>query len=282
VDAADEDDKENAQNSASAAASAAMIPPSLKRSKETVMTVLTQPVHASQFRLDALTASVLDPLQELLGQKRYFLSDTQVSSLDCLALGYLALFLYPNLPQSWLADTMRRKYAKLCGRVDDLRGRFFGCPIPTYDPRAANQETNTQEQEDVGTAHHAVLPWAAAESGGVFQNGSLLLENVMDTLPLNYIPKASRTSGVTSNTQATNPESTTPHPGLNSQVLAITAGASAMLGYLLYAGFSPGEEQKKTSSLRDLGEAGAILSGIADYSATGQGHPSPQDRSSSE
>ncbi|KAH0548335.1 hypothetical protein GP486_007983, partial [Trichoglossum hirsutum] len=280
VDDAADDSEENAQTSAAAAASASLIPPSLRRPKETVVTVLTQPVHASQFRLDALTVSVLDPLQELLGQKRFFLSDTQASSLDCLVLGYLALFLYPDLPHSWLADTMRRKYAKLCDYVNDLRGRFFGRPITTSSFREgeANQETNKRGQEDaIGAAHYTVLPWATAENRGISQTGSLLLENVMDMPPLNYIPKASQTGGITNSTRAKNPGSSTnataPHLGLSSQAFAITAGVSAVVGYLLYTATSPGEEQEKTSSLRDMGEAGAILSGISNYSTTEQNHP---------
>ncbi|KAH0543109.1 hypothetical protein FGG08_002535 [Glutinoglossum americanum] len=272
--------------STSAAASASLIPPSLRHSKETLRTVLTQPVHASQFRLDALIASVLDPLQELLGEKQFFLSDTQVSSLDCLVLGYLALFLYPDLPQSWLADTMRRKYARLCGYVSGHHGRFFGCPITIHDFRIANHEVKLQELDGSRAAHYTVLPWATPNTGGFVQISSLLLESVTDLLPLNHIPKINRTNGTTGGIHTTNADSDSVgivprNWALSSQVLATVAGVSAALGYLLYAGLSQGERQEKTS-LRDLGEAGAILSGIVDYRATAQEQRPPENGSSSD
>ncbi|KAI9768735.1 MAG: hypothetical protein M1840_004730 [Geoglossum simile] len=261
-------EKGTSQASASAAA---QIPQSLKRPKETVTTLLTQPVHASQFRLDALMTTVLEPLQELLGEKRFFFSDKQISSLDCLVLGYLALFLYPDLPQSWLADTMRSKYAKLCGYADDLRGRFLGCPITIHDFRIANQKSSLQGREDSRALHYTVLPWVKPEKRGFSQVGSLLLENIADSLPLSqHLPKANRTNITTSDVQAKGPEPSNNGSGLGRtpkpQVLAIAAGVSAALGYLFYVGLSIGEKQK--TSLHDLGEAGAILSGMEGYNAT--------------
>ena len=257
-------------SAAISAAAAAQIPQSLKRPKETVTTLLTQPVHASQFRLDALMTSVLEPLQELLGEKRFFFSNKQISSLDCLVLGYLALFLYPDLPQSWLADTMRSKYTKLCGYVDDLRGRFLGCPITIHDFRIANPKSNLQGQEGNRTLHYTVLPWVAPEKRGFSQVGGLILENIIDSLPLaKHLPKTNQTDVTTSDTQVKDPEPSNNGNGLgqasNSQVLAIGASVSVALGYLFYVGLSIGEKQK--TSLRDLGEAGAILSGIGEYNA---------------
>jgi sorting and assembly machinery component 37 len=277
-------EKGTSQAPASAATAAAQIPQSLKRPKETVTTVLTQPVHASQFRLDALMTSVLEPLQELLGEKRFFFSDKQISSLDCLVLGYLALFLYPDLPQSWLADTMRSKYSKLCGYVDDLRGRFLGCPITIHDFRVANQKSCLQGREDNRALHYTVLPWVTPEKRGFSQVGSLLLENIIDSLPLaQHLHKANRTYVTISDTDVKDPKSSSDGNGLdrasNSQVLAIAAGVSAAVGYLFYIGLSIGEKQK--TSLRDLGEAGAILSRIGDYNAITKEQPASRGDSSS-
>ncbi|KAI9780152.1 MAG: hypothetical protein M1839_006989 [Geoglossum umbratile] len=282
IDAPNE--KGTSQASASTATLAAHIPHSLRRPKETVTTVLTQPLHASQFRLDALMTSVLEPLQELLGEKRFFFSDKQISSLDCLVLGYLALFLYPDLPQSWLADTMRSKYAKLCGYVDDLRGRFLGCPITIHDFRIANQEASLQGRGGNKTLHYTVLPWGTPGNRGFSQVGNLLLENIADSLPLvQHLPRSNRPNGTTGGDRVKDPNSgdngNAPRQALNSQALAITAGVSAALGYLLYAGLSRGETQK--ASLRDLGEAGAILSGIGGYNAITKEQPLPPRSNSS-
>lgn len=76
-------------------------------------TVLSSPEHATRFKLDALANSCLLPLAELLDDKDYMLGTSQPTSLDCLALGYLALMVYPALKQNWLQDTMKTRFPKL-------------------------------------------------------------------------------------------------------------------------------------------------------------------------
>ncbi|KAI4269069.1 MAG: hypothetical protein L6R38_007608, partial [Xanthoria sp. 2 TBL-2021] len=68
--------------------------------------------HAARFRLDRLAEGLLGPLNDLLKGKQYLLSDEEkrMTSLDCLALGYLALAMVPEVPQPWLSNKMKQKY----------------------------------------------------------------------------------------------------------------------------------------------------------------------------
>lgn len=80
-------------------------------------------------RLDAAVAEVLDVLEDLKAEKRWFLGESPdnsgLTTLDCLAFGYLALMLVPELPRPWLRDSMRRKHEGLCSFVDDMRSTCF-------------------------------------------------------------------------------------------------------------------------------------------------------------
>ncbi len=72
-----------------------------------------------------------EPLNKLLDGKRYFLSNEEgeMTSLDCLALGYLALALVPDVPQSWLKQMMKRKYPDLCRFVDEGARECWGLDL---------------------------------------------------------------------------------------------------------------------------------------------------------
>ncbi|KAF3045583.1 hypothetical protein E8E12_010210 [Didymella heteroderae] len=77
--------------------------------------------YAAKFRLDAVSNELLEPLSDLLGNNKYLLGTLQASSLDCLAFGYLALMLYPAVPQAWLKETISTKFSGLATYVQRLR-----------------------------------------------------------------------------------------------------------------------------------------------------------------
>ena len=70
-----------------------------------------------RFRLDALVDGACEPLEMMLSEKRWLLSEERVSSLDCLALGYLSLMLVPDVPMMWLREGMESRWPALCGFV---------------------------------------------------------------------------------------------------------------------------------------------------------------------
>ncbi|KAF1933823.1 uncharacterized protein M421DRAFT_414878 [Didymella exigua CBS 183.55] len=77
--------------------------------------------YAAKFRLDAVSNDMLAPLSDLLGNHEYLLGTSQPSSLDCLAFGYLALMLFPAVPQAWLKETISTKFPRLAAYVQMLR-----------------------------------------------------------------------------------------------------------------------------------------------------------------
>ncbi|KAJ9644124.1 hypothetical protein H2201_007101 [Coniosporium apollinis] len=93
-----------------------------------VLGALQKPEYTTRFKLDALAGETLGPLNDLLGEKPRLLSDEDegVTSLDCLALGYLSLMLYPPLPQPWLAETLRSKYPRLEAYIRRSRRILLG------------------------------------------------------------------------------------------------------------------------------------------------------------
>ncbi|KAI9802743.1 MAG: hypothetical protein M1825_002765 [Sarcosagium campestre] len=107
---ADEDDR---AASSAGNASSQLGSTFLARSKVTATSLLNQPEHTTKIRLSALCASVFEPLQDRLGGKRFLLSSTGPSSVDCIALGLLSLALVPGMPHPWLADELLNNYGAL-------------------------------------------------------------------------------------------------------------------------------------------------------------------------
>lgn len=83
------------------------------------------PMYAARFKLDALSSELLDPLHELLGKHDYIFRGKELSSLDCLAFGYLSLLYYPPVPQSWLKETIQTKYPSIARYIRNLRECLF-------------------------------------------------------------------------------------------------------------------------------------------------------------
>ncbi|MDI1490896.1 MAG: hypothetical protein OHK93_002101 [Ramalina farinacea] len=101
------------------------------------------------FRLDGLVDEACAPLARLLGDKKYFLSNEEGgwSSLDAVALGYLALALMPEMPQPWLKDGIRGRYPNLTAFVERGVKDIFGGDV-----------TLAMAREGGG-----ILPWQSAK-----------------------------------------------------------------------------------------------------------------------
>lgn len=111
--------------------------------------------YAARFRLDAVSNELLEPLSDLLGQNDYLLGTAQPSSLDCLAFGYLALMLFPAVPQAWLKETISAKFPRIAAYVRKLRKDVFS-------------------DEDIGAAQVWAITTGAANAVTEKTQGSLL------------------------------------------------------------------------------------------------------------
>ena len=140
-------DQEESETKKSQFATGSEIPKRLIRStaRTTGSLAKKKGQQAARFRLERLAEGCFTPLNRLLDGKTYLLSDGKgkgMTSLDCLALGYLALVLVPDVPQSWLKQMMKRKYPDLCGFVKEGARECWGLDL-TDKERGGNDALTT-------------------------------------------------------------------------------------------------------------------------------------------
>ncbi|KAF2440678.1 hypothetical protein P171DRAFT_105547 [Karstenula rhodostoma CBS 690.94] len=87
--------------------------------------LLSSPIYAARFKLDALSNEVLQPLADQLGKKAYLFGGDHPSSLDCLAFGYLSLLRYAPVPQAWVREAIQTKYPRIEGYIERLREKLL-------------------------------------------------------------------------------------------------------------------------------------------------------------
>jgi hypothetical protein len=85
-----------------------------------------------RIRLETMMTRWIEPLEELLGQKKFLLSDERLSSLDALVLGYFSLILDVEVPDRWASRILEDKFPKLVLWVRrEAPGSFLKAPGKT-------------------------------------------------------------------------------------------------------------------------------------------------------
>lgn len=257
-----------------------LIPPSLRTSRPTVTSLVRQPQHASRFRLNALSEAFFGPLQQLLGQKPFLLSDDNPSSLDCLALAYLALALLPEVPQPWLAKSMKSRYPELCRYVKDLVNHFFGGLIEVGDALLSLQPdgytTVADSRDESRQGKETSLPWRKPEEKAMVSTGSSMIKIAFEAMPITgqlhksnlLLESDIAKTAVGADGESTQAVAASPSNSILPAILAIGTIVTGVAGYLVYSGWldqpigiTPSVEHKRLS---DMGEAGAMLA-MADF-----------------
>lgn len=274
------------------------LPSSLRnfKSKKSVSAAIRSPETASRIRLDNLTERVLDPLSALLNStsKRsspheekgpFLLSPSLPSTLDCLALGYLALFLLPEVPLPFLSTKLKEKYPSLADYIRRDAKRCYGEMIRPEDARVGKKvrgrvggntmvggKGEDEESDEEAELHHytnmhigsgdvpVALPWRTAEAASPLSNVGLILQETVREVPVLggvLKPDPILRGGVSS----------APNNGMG--VLPVVAGlglgVAAIAGAVVWGGGfglgSGGGEGGRESAerLRDLGETGDLL-----------------------
>ena len=141
--------------------------------------LLGTPMYAARFKLDALSSELLEPLSDLLGKEDYLLGGDKPSSLDCLAFGYLALMLYPPVPQSWLKEAIQTKHPRILRYIRRLREDLLG-----------NEEVNPAEVWSIasGQTSRTALPWHSRRPRAVLSQVSLVAGEIVKGthLPISF------------------------------------------------------------------------------------------------
>ncbi|KAM0717646.1 hypothetical protein Q7P37_007498 [Cladosporium fusiforme] len=151
--------------------------------KDTVRSLLQRPEHAAMFRLHAVAEEFFAPLSDVLGKEKDFLLGTKEPTyVDCLAYGYLALMFYPNVPQAWLAKTMKEKYGNLARFVERMHKRL-GLSTKVEDVLDLAKSAN---EEDVGGRRKAKsmeLPWCPPAKPTVTETVSRITRELVEQIP---------------------------------------------------------------------------------------------------
>lgn len=176
-----------------------------------------------------------------------------MSSLDCLALGYLCLMLVPELPQPWLAKTMRRKFPDLCTWTQGLRREVFGPDVGIEEALTPDKKEKKRNQ----------LPWKAPANGGVMGVGGVFLSSIADSIPI--VGQLRRNTRMRQHGGKTPEEEESSEWRTLTVLSSILAGVGLVAGYMFHQGliaFPSSEEPEKLrgGGLGAFGEAGDMLS----------------------
>lgn len=233
----------------SAAVAAGKIPANfIQRPRDTVSKLLGRTSHQSQFRLEALTGELFEPLEAMLGEKDYLLTTDRTTSLDCLATGYLALALVPELTFPWLRDAMRSKAHGLTAYTQRMRHKCYG----TAAVKVADAYPSLSPSPSPSPSH---LPWQTPERARLATVGYTLLNSLADNTPiLSSIRAQNRLRQAVESSKAdlsdVEREALAKHAtGMKKDVLvsvaAAVGGVAALLGYMVQTGFfSPEDEEE--------------------------------------
>ncbi|KAI0149715.1 Tom37 C-terminal domain-containing protein [Hypoxylon sp. NC0597] len=96
-----------------------------------------QPEHTAAIRFQHFAEDFFSVLDQLRGDKKFFLRDDKPSSIDFLAHGYLQL-MRVQTPHPILKNALERSYARLAAFEKEMRsfGRGHGHELPWRDPAA--------------------------------------------------------------------------------------------------------------------------------------------------
>lgn len=240
-----------------------IIPESLRHPRNTVSSLLAaSPEVNAQIRLNALATTFFEPLQQLRGEKRYFLSNGQFSSLDCLILGYLSLMLVPDLPQPWLVKTLRNKFPTLCDWTETSITSIFGPATTLTDAFPAYLGDSVKDIRAKSPRAESFLPWKAPNTGGVVGVTGTFLATVVDSIPV--VGQFRRNTTMRQHGGKTSEEEQSSYWQTLTAVGGLIASVGIMIGYAFHTGLisvSPVEDKReeKSAGLGAFGEAGAAL-----------------------
>ena len=255
-------DKDAQEKHTSTSSGSDIIPESLRISRTSVMALVKRPQHAARFRLDALADAFLGPLQQLLGKKSYMLSDDQPSSLDCVALAYLALAYTPQLPHAWLREIMTARYPELCAYVDRLSVGILGGPVHVSHAFPGLEDGSDKADTNPHTGSSNFLPWRRPEQKSLTTAGSAVLYTTLNSLPLAKNLQRSNILLDEKVAEGRRPgvadDPTVKQDKILLPLFALGSILAALGAYLFYSS-NQSEPASQGNSLSTMGEAGAML-----------------------
>ncbi|KAL7797978.1 Tom37 C-terminal domain-containing protein [Trichoderma afarasin] len=216
--------------------------------KKTVHEEMT-PEQATAIRLFGLTEDCLTVLDDLMkgGDEEHprFFTDAAVSSLDCLAFGYLALMQKPAVPRSFLKDWLESKTPRLHKFVDSMLAAITA---------------------------RGDLPWVTPEQTSVARFGGRILDSV-----LRHIPNLGEHYASEMRHRAENQKTGLDQRALMLIMGVVLTGLATGYGFQAYRAMQPfgastqsWKPRRSRTRLSEFGQLGSMLS-----SAMGPFQPVP-------
>lgn len=152
--------------------------------KETLQGLLRRPERAAVFRLHALADNFFEPLVAMLDEsdEGFAGSNGDLRAVECLAYGYLALMLKPQVEQDWLARTMKQKYARLVNFVNSMHGKLG---LETRVKDVVNL-AHCKTEEDVIGRRKALglrLPWCPPANTSAVETATTIVRELAYQVP---------------------------------------------------------------------------------------------------
>lgn len=151
--------------------------------KDTVRSLLQRPEHAAIFRLHAVAEEFFAPLRDMLGEDNDFLLGTEEpTEVDCLAYGYLSLMLYPDVPQAWLAKTMKEKHGNLARFVERMHKKLvLGTKVEdVMDLSTCGTRGNVKGRR---IARSMSLPWSPPAKPTILETVGSITSELVEQIP---------------------------------------------------------------------------------------------------
>ncbi|KAK3080850.1 hypothetical protein LTS18_012528 [Coniosporium uncinatum] len=252
--------------------------------------LLHSPEHADRFKLDSLANSFLQPLNDVLGDREWLISDDEPPSVDCLAFGYLALMVYPPLPQTWLVETVRSRFPKIHTYVQRARQTLLGPEETSAEVIMALSQTSRPLSDQ-----RSQLPWYPPPRPTILAATQTIGTQLLHRLPGQPFKQLISHSPPPSTIEPDGVEAEGMHRPQHPQTLPSTliptlfAVSAALVGMLAGAVYyvprvieaghggheffrevkveGEGSATEKTTRFADLGEAGAALSVLSEQMA---------------
>jgi sorting and assembly machinery component 37 len=151
--------------------------------KDTVRSLLQRPEHAAIFRLHAVAAEFFAPLRDMMGEENDFLlGKKEPTEVDCLAYGYLSLMLYPDVPQAWLAKTMKEKHTNLVRFVERMHKKL---ELETKVADVMDLAQCKTQENIIGRrkARSMNLPWSPPAKPTILETVSRISTELVEQIP---------------------------------------------------------------------------------------------------
>ncbi|KAL8931974.1 MAG: hypothetical protein Q9216_007007 [Gyalolechia sp. 2 TL-2023] len=231
------------------------IPRIITSTQQSVSSLLKLPQHATRFRLDTLAESFFGPLSQLQQGKKYLTSEGRMTSLDCLALGYLSLALLPEVPQPWLSQSMKSRYPSLCHYVEDLAEKCFG--------------SRRSQKAGRGLGENSIprLPWR--DSSAETMSMMIRIRSSLESLP--YVGALYQPTPIQESTAKTH-EELSRVPVVPTAFVGFAASVTALVSFYLFTGEIPSAfgvlpwlfntHRRSHRLLSDMGDAGVMLGAV--------------------